>query len=99
MRDARVAAERSADRYGGPLGLTFNAFEAGALSDRALVFWPGGDGGPCVVLCNTASSSHRNPEGSSCAFVGYETRAEIGTYRVLVRADCETRLERDRADG
>jgi hypothetical protein len=95
MRDARVAAERSADRYGGRLGLTFNAFEAGALSDRTLIFWPGGEGGPCVVLCNAGSSSHRNPEQSSCAFTGYETRDEVGTYRVLVRADCEVRLTPD----
>jgi len=95
MRDARVAAERVADRYGGRLGLTFNAFEAGALSDRTLIFWPGGEGGPCVVLCNTGSSSHRNPEASSCAFTGYETQAEVGTYRVLVRAACEVKLQRD----
>ena len=99
MRDARVAAERAADQYGGRLGLTYNAFEAGALSDRTLIFWPGGEGGPCVVLCNTGSSSHRSPEESSCAFTGYETWDEVGTYRVLVRADCAAGLERDPVGG
>jgi hypothetical protein len=88
MRDARRAAERVFDQHGGRLGLTFDAFEAGALSDRPLEFWPGGEGGPCVVLCNTGSYSYRSPEAAFCSFVGYELRAEVGTYRVLVRTDC-----------
>jgi len=95
MVRARAAAMHTAEDYpAGPIGVTFPAMKTGMLIPSEILWFGTGDSRPCVVLCNTASESLRNPGSFDCGSEGYDEEIRIDSYTILVERGCKERARR-----
>ena len=88
MVHALAAAAPIADRAGGELALTIEAYKAGLLyPGRTRAFAPYAHRSP-VVLCSAQSWSHRSARTPlSCTYPTYRREARVATFEVLRAAE------------